>query len=30
MILNPKNNWIEVELSFDKKEESESLIALAG
>jgi len=28
MILNPKNNWIEVELSFDKKEKSESLIAL--
>jgi co-chaperonin GroES (HSP10) len=28
MILNPKNNWIEVELSFDKKKESESLIAL--
>ena len=28
MILNPKNNWIEVELSFDKKEEQESLVAL--
>jgi co-chaperonin GroES (HSP10) len=28
MKLDPKNNWIEVELSFDKKEEQESLIAL--
>jgi co-chaperonin GroES (HSP10) len=28
MILEPKNNWIEVDLSFDKKEEKESLIAL--
>ena len=26
MILDPKNNWVEVELSFDKKEEQESLI----
>ena len=28
MKLDPKNNWIEVELSFDEKEEQESLIAL--
>jgi len=28
MVLDPKNNWIQVELSFDKKEEAISLIAL--
>jgi len=28
MKLDPKNNWIEVELSFDESEERESLIAL--
>ena len=28
MILDPKNNWIQVELSFDKKEKEVSLIAL--
>ena len=28
MVLDPKNNWIQVELSFDKKEEEVSLIAL--
>jgi co-chaperonin GroES (HSP10) len=28
MILDPKNSWIEVDLSFDEKEAQESLIAL--
>jgi hypothetical protein len=30
MVLDPKNNWIQVELSFDKKEEEveKSIIAL--
>ena len=28
MVLDPKNNWIQVELSFEEKEETESLIAL--
>jgi len=28
MVLDPKNNWIQVELAFDKREEEASLIAL--